>query len=60
VKSALATEEVFDDLVLDTKNLAFTPDMILHFKRNLRNLAINKQSHENNKNRQARRKETSG
>jgi len=37
VKSALATEEVFDDLVLDTKNLAFTPDMILHFKRNIAN-----------------------
>lgn len=35
VKSALACEERFDDLVQDTKNLAFTPDMILYFKHNL-------------------------
>lgn len=35
VKSAIATEERFDDLVQDTKNLAFTPDMILYFKNNL-------------------------
>lgn len=32
VKSALATEELVTDLTQDTKNLAFTPDMILYFK----------------------------
>ena len=35
VKSALATEERYDDLVQDTKNLAFTPDMILFYKNQL-------------------------
>ena len=35
VKSALATEQRYNDLVQDTKNLAFTPDMILFDKNQL-------------------------
>ena len=37
VKSAIATQDCFDDLVQDTKNLAFTPDMILYFKQQIAN-----------------------
>ena len=37
VKSAIATQDCFDDLGQDTKNLAFTPDMILYFKQQIAN-----------------------